>query len=108
MENSVTMQLDLDELKLAAKSVKQKEAWRAKYGVLLAWSNLEASDQILIRKALIDPHLCILLDALGAFGLDALEQEWKNIKDTPEAQSVAWYTNDFILDAFRKGVARAS
>ncbi len=69
------------------------EKWRKKYSFLV-WSHREASDRSLLRAALLNPHFDILLDAVWAFGIDRLYREWDAVKDTPEAQSVADYTEE--------------
>lgn len=50
-------------------------AFRERYRALL-WSNPEASDEVLLRRALVRPGFRMLLDAAVEFGLTRLHREW--------------------------------
>jgi hypothetical protein len=78
------------------------DTFREKYRFLV-WSNPDAPDALYLRAALLDPHLDILLDALEAFGLERLWEEWKCVRETQEARKVAGYTEP-MLENFSEGV----
>jgi len=80
-------------------------AWRTHYA-FLAWSNAQASDAVLLRAALLDPHYDILVDALHCFGLERLQAEWRAVQDTPEGRKVAFYTDGVLLKNFAIGQGR--
>lgn len=50
-----------------------KEEWRERYRVRLAWSNPEAGDDILLRKAIASGSWTLILSAARLFGAQALE-----------------------------------
>lgn len=78
------------------------DMFRTKYRFLV-WSNPGAPDTFYLRAALLAPHLDILLDALEAFGLDRLREEWNIVKETEEGRKVAGYT-ETMLENFSSGV----
>jgi transcriptional regulator with XRE-family HTH domain len=53
----------------------------------LAWSNPNATDATLIRRALLRPGLQVLLDAALEFGVERLSQEWAALKAEDSAES---------------------
>lgn len=81
------------------------EIWKKKHSFLV-WSNRDASDSQLLRAALLNPHYDILREAVLAFGIDRLFQEWEAIKDTPEGIRVSDYTEE-KLRHLKDGVERA-
>lgn len=58
----------------------QRTSFRDKYGVQLAWSNKHATDDVLIRRALIKPGFRLLLDAAIEFGIDRVTMTWAQLK----------------------------
>src|SRR3954451_22739687 len=50
------------------------EFWRAHRGPGLVWSNLNASDDIMIWHALLRPNFHLLLEIAAHFGLARLQQ----------------------------------
>lgn len=51
-----------------------RQAWRDRYRVRLAWSNPEASDDLLLRKALESGSWHIILSSARLFGVERLER----------------------------------
>lgn len=51
-----------------------RQAWRDRYRVRLAWSNPEASDDVLLRKALESGSWHIILSSARLFGAQRLER----------------------------------
>lgn len=78
--------------------------FREKYGVALAWSNADASDELLVRRALVQPRFQVLLDAAVAFGVDVLAAQWDRLQaeGSPEAVKVR-PTTERILGHIRDG-----
>lgn len=50
-----------------------RQAWRDRYRVRLAWSNPQAGDDILLRKAIASGSWTIILSAARLFGAQTLE-----------------------------------
>lgn len=65
---------------MPAAAAAQGRSFRDKYGVSLAWSNKHASDEVLIRRALVKPGFRLLLDAAVDFGIDRLATAWAQLK----------------------------
>lgn len=63
-----------------ATALPRARSFRDKYGVMLAWSNNKASDDVLIRRALVKPGFRLLLDAAVEFGIDRLLTAWAQLK----------------------------
>lgn len=84
------------------------ERFRAKHRALV-WSNAAASDEIWMRRALVKPSLDTLVDAVGAFGLDRLEEQWHLLlaADDPEARKARPFTERLLRSA-RDGCQLAS
>ena len=85
------------------------KTFRDKYGVMLAWSNKNASDNVLIRRALVKPGFRLLLDAAVEFGVDRLVGEWARLKTeaTEEAAKAAPVT-ERILRHIENGYQQAT
>lgn len=64
----------------SAATVARAKSFRDNYAVQLAWSNKDASDDLLIRRALVKPGFRLLLDAAIEFGIDRLLTEWTRLK----------------------------
>ena len=66
-------------LKLKSGSVAEfrREVWNRHPG--LVWSNPQAGDSVRIRAALLRPQFDRLLDIAIEFGVDRLEEEWKEL-----------------------------
>lgn len=58
-------------------------SFREKYKYL-AWSNSQASTEVLLRQALIRPDFSILLDAAAEFGLAELQKQWAVLQSMPD------------------------
>lgn len=56
------------------------QSFRDKYAVSLAWSNKDVSDDVLMRRALVNPSFRRLLDAAVEFGIDRLATVWRQLK----------------------------
>lgn len=54
-----------------------RQAWRDRYRVRLAWSNPNASDDVLLRKALASGSWTIILSAARLFGADRIENTYQ-------------------------------
>lgn len=74
------------ELALKPKSKPPGDAapFREKYKYL-AWSNSQASTDVLLRQALIQPSFAILLDAAAEFGYPELLKQWTELLAQPDA-----------------------
>jgi DNA-binding XRE family transcriptional regulator len=55
------------------------QEWRDKYSVRLAWSNSEASDDVLLRKALASGSWHIVLSSARLFGTQRLEDIYHDL-----------------------------
>jgi thymidylate kinase len=57
-----------------------RDFWDAHGRVSLVWSNPNASDDVLISVALLrQPNFHLLLDIAAYFGLERLQENWKNL-----------------------------
>ncbi len=57
----------------------------------LVWSNSRASDEVVLRAALLKPRFQTVLDACKTFGLQAVRTEWEllaaeNIREAQRAR----------------------
>jgi len=59
------------------------EFWRS-HGAWLVWSNLNASDSVMIMHALLKPNFHLLLAIAARFGLRRLKTEWEELKSDTE------------------------
>lgn len=64
---------------LTDKSFRSQHHW-------LAWSNPNASNDILLRRALVNPEFRTLLAAALEFGVDMVVREWQSLKAEGEAE----------------------
>src|SRR4051794_31289363 len=62
------------------------EFWRAHDGVMLVWSNPNASDDVMIYNALLRPGFHLLLDIAVRFGFSRLENLWTRLQADDEKQ----------------------
>ena len=88
------------ELALKPKSKPMGEAapFREKYKYL-AWSNSQASTEVLLRQALVQPSFAILLDAAAEFGYPELLKQWTELLAKPDAdvQRAAPFTTRMLM-----------
>jgi hypothetical protein len=56
------------------------EFWRAHDGVSLVWSNRNASDDVMICNALLNPGFHLLLDIAARFGFPRLVELWERLR----------------------------
>jgi hypothetical protein len=56
------------------------EFWRAHEGVMLVWSNRNASDDVMISNALLNPGFHLLLDIAVRFGFSHLAGLWDRLR----------------------------
>ena len=84
------------------------KTFRQKYPALV-WSNRQADDVVFIRRALLDPQFPVLLDAALEFGMDRLEEEWRQLlgEDSVEARRAA-SVNSRLLTNLRRGYDKTS
>lgn len=82
--------------------------FRERYRALL-WSNPDAPDEVLLRRALVRPGFRMLLDAAVEFGLPRLQREWDELlaADDPEALRARAVTEQ-LLRNIQDGFALAS
>lgn len=66
-----------------SKPAAAKVTFREKYKYL-AWSDSQASTEVLLRQALIQPDFSILLDAAVEFGLPELMKQWAELLAKPD------------------------
>ncbi len=94
---------------LPAQSDKTAKTFRDKYAVALAWSNTAAPDNVLLRRALLNPRFQILMDAALEFGPDKLTAEWERLKaeDLPAVAKVERVT-ERILGHIHDGYLQAT
>ena len=87
----------------------QVSSFRDKYAMQLAWSNKHASDDVLIRCALIKPGFRLLLDAAIEYGLDRLEIIWSQLKsEGGEEVSRAKPITERLLKHLKYGYQKAT
>ena len=84
-----------------------KAFWTAHPG--LVWSNPDASDEVMIRAALLKPRFSEILDIALEFSVDRVEREWNALRDenTEEARRAAPAVERIIANV-RRGAALAS
>jgi hypothetical protein len=75
----------------------------------LVWSNQEASDQVRLARALLQPRFFELLEIVMALGLDAVEREWAALEteggsEVERARPIVHR----VLRNLREGLARAA
>jgi len=76
----------------------------------LVWSNPEASEEIYIRQALLNPRFTQLFSMAEDFGVNALKREWALLKADPESYfevQRAAPEVERILQNMEKGIALA-
>ena len=84
------------------------QTFREKYGVALAWSNSQASNDVLIRRALVAPRFQVLLDAALEFGIDKLSAEWALLREEGSSETLrAAPVTERILRHIREGYKQA-
>ena len=84
-------------------------SFRDKYGGGLIWSNKNAPDDVLVRRALVRPGFQMLLDAAVEFGPDMLSAEWERLKAEGEPEVVkVRATTERILGHIRDGYRQAT
>lgn len=76
----------------------------------LAWANPNAPDEILLRRALVNPEFKTLLDAGLEFGVSKLVSEWDQLKaegdeETLRVQPVTDRLLRNICDGYRQATA---
>lgn len=86
-----------------AKVTTSPEEFRRKHLAAICWSNPEASDDTLVRRALVTPSKALLVDACLAYGLARVESTWQDLAsdlEDPEVQDARSKTSE-ILAAIR-------
>lgn len=84
-------------------------SFRDKYAVALAWSNKDASDDVLMRRALVESRFQMLLDAAVEFGIDKLPAEWEYLKAEGSSETMkASTTTERILKHIHEGYRLAA
>ncbi|GIL13655.1 MAG: hypothetical protein BroJett038_23750 [Chloroflexota bacterium] len=84
-------------------------SFRDKYAVALAWSNKDASDEVLIRRALVKPRFQLLLDAAVEFGVNKLSSEWERLKAEGSSEALnALSTTERMLRHIHDGYRQAA
>lgn len=68
-------------------------SFREKYATKLAWSNQDPSNELLIRKALLNPQIQMLVDAAYEFGYQSVLDQWHLLLaeqdcDTPRVRPI--------------------
>lgn len=92
-----------------AVSNQKAASFRSRYAVPLAWSNKKASDDVLIRRALVKPGFQLLLDAAIEFGVDRLSTTWQYLKtDAADEVVQAAPVTERILQHIEDGYRQAS
>jgi hypothetical protein len=87
----------------------EPQSFQTKYSAL-AWSNPNASESLLIRRALLKPEFRVLLDAALEFGVTRLNNEWSQVmaETSPEALRARPVTERIlghIHDGYRQATA---
>ncbi len=109
LASAVGLRLELVDSIGAARRIRRHGSFRDKYAVALAWSNKSASDDVLIRQALIKPQFQMLLDAAVEFGVIRLITEWKRLKDERSLDVMKiCATTDRILKHINDGYRQAT
>lgn len=78
--------LELVDSSVPPRRIQRPRSFRDKYAVELAWSNKDASNDVLMRRALVQPRFQLLLDAAIEFGVDKLSAEWECLKDEDSSE----------------------
>lgn len=87
-----------------APSLRDSLFWDTHQGVALAWSNPQASDSVMIAKALLAPSFHRLLAIAAHFGLDRLKVEWEQLR--LDLSRSPWPENQHVLQRAEPTVAR--
>lgn len=84
-----------------------KAFWGGQPG--LVWSNPDASDEVMIRAALLRPRFSQILEIALEFSVGRVEHEWSVLRDegTAEARRAAPVV-ERIISNVRRGAALAS
>lgn len=84
------------------------ESFRGRHRHLI-WSNPDASDEVLIRRALLESRFTTLLDAAVEFGIEQLDTQWQLLlaEDAPDTHRAA-PTVDRILRHIHAGNDQAT
>lgn len=72
-----------------------KQEWRDRYRVRLAWSNPNADDAVLLRKALMSESWTIVLSAARLFGALPLESAYMEYL-SEESDNLPQWKRDFL------------
>jgi transcriptional regulator with XRE-family HTH domain len=74
----------------------------------LAWTNPNASNDILLRRALVNPEFRTLLDAATEFGVEKITREWEILKAEGDDETLrATPVTDRILRNISNGYQQA-
>lgn len=74
----------------------------------LAWANPNASDEVLVRSALVNPEFRTLLDAALEFGVNTVTREWDLLKIEGDRETLrALPITERILRNIRDGYQQA-
>lgn len=90
-----------------ASSLKQsrdRDFWQSHRGVSLVWSNPDASDDVMIRNALLKPSFHLLLDIAVHLGFDELVSIWEELAH--EIECSEWPEERECLERVRPTVER--
>src|SRR5690606_3308707 len=90
-----------------ASSLKQsrdRDFWQSHRGVSLVWSNPDASDDVMIRNALLKPSFHLLLEIAVHFGFDELVSIWEELAH--EIENSGWPEVRKRLERVRPTVER--
>lgn len=75
----------------------------------LAWANPNASDEILLRQALVKPEFRTLLDAAIEYGVSKITSEWELLKTEGDVETLrAMPVTDRILRNICNGYQQAA
>jgi len=104
LARAVGLRLGLVDSLAVPRRIQRHGSFRDKYAVALAWSNKDAPNDVLIRRALVRPRFQVLLDAAVEFGVDKLTAEWEHLKaeGSSEVMKVC-ATTDRILKHINDG-----
>ena len=86
------------------KQSRDREFWQSHRGVSLVWSNPDASDDVMIRNALLKPSFHLLLDIAVHFGFEELVSIWQEL--TQEIEHSGWPEERERLQRVRPTVER--
>ncbi len=83
-------------------SFRQRYRW-------LVWANPSAPDEVLLRRALVNPEFRTLLDAALEFGVDRITREWDLLKAEGDEETVrAQPMTDRLLRNIHDGYQQAA